>query len=474
MKPLAVRALLLALLAVPLALLAVMLAPGLVHAHHLDPPEHEPPCLVQRGALAETFTYKYPEELIRLEFLDDQTVRIAPLLSTVIGVEVVWGDPADPTMRLYGERSPEAGNESVASGALADAEHRYDDSTVVPVTVNVYFDIVGADVAPGAEGFGDQFSVGGCGDQWWAWTTGCRLALVSYQVSAPDPTSCAEPEVPLASTPPIPELTLEDIQPRPPTSVVETVGCAQQPIEGAWVASLAVDTLPVVGTVKSVWELFNGRDYITNECLGNEQRGIIALALLASVFGLGGLLKLLLKRFPMLSRLVARLLPKAQSAANRLGIDDVSMRHLQRFADKYGIEVDLRKVNPHARLQLEAGALPKPPWLKSKSIDEFDVMLGAPPNGLGKVGFFPPTLPRNFAELPIDQQSKLLARQGERLEDFASNHHYYTELEEARFIKVDGGVVHDARTGKAFAATTTSSTCAPCRAPRWRRLCAAD
>jgi hypothetical protein len=59
-----------------------------------------------------------------------------------------------------------------------------------------------------------------------------------------------------------------------------------------------------------------------------------------------------------------------------------------RMHDKY---VLVRPTNPDSLAHLEAGALPKPESLKSKTVGEIDTLIGMAPEARGTVGFFEPT-----------------------------------------------------------------------------------
>jgi hypothetical protein len=72
---------------------------------------------------------------------------------------------------------------------------------------------------------------------------------------------------------------------------------------------------------------------------------------------------------------------------------EANQAKFQKIAEDYGVEIDVRPTAREAPALLEQGALPKPEDLKSKTINDLDVLLGARPDDLGKVGFFKPEPP---------------------------------------------------------------------------------
>ncbi|MFD0687858.1 hypothetical protein [Actinomadura fibrosa] len=80
---------------------------------------------------------------------------------------------------------------------------------------------------------------------------------------------------------------------------------------------------------------------------------------------------------------------------NRWGIRRKDQKKFQEYADRRKLQIDVRPVNPESLKHLRHGnAIPKPQFVKSKTINEYDVMLKPGLKGKeGQVGYFKPDPP---------------------------------------------------------------------------------
>lgn len=84
--------------------------------------------------------------------------------------------------------------------------------------------------------------------------------------------------------------------------------------------------------------------------------------------------------------------------------------------EKFGVDLEIqaRPSNPHSvqYLNSELGALGKPEIFKAKNLSDIDVILGADPKGLGKLGVFQPKLPPKsvLAKMPPELASEVELR----------------------------------------------------------------
>ncbi len=109
----------------------------------------------------------------------------------------------------------------------------------------------------------------------------------------------------------------------------------------------------------------------------------------------------------------------AQTVERQFGIPAENLRGFQEVADRYGVVLDVRPTTVEAPGLLRAGAIPKPQWLKAKTINRFDTHLGASPEDIGKVGFFDPKLPPRRPEgMDVDTWAKVQERHRRRLEEW--------------------------------------------------------
>lgn len=122
------------------------------------------------------------------------------------------------------------------------------------------------------------------------------------------------------------------------------------------------------------------------------------------------------------------------------------------IADHHGVVIEVRPVNRTVRGLRSAGHSAKPGWLKNKTIDPVDVLLGAGPDKIGQVGHFEPALPDNFfaiCERDPRMGDKLVERYHLRMKEF-TDPEYTTQIADrvsAGTARVEGGVVIDMAPG---------------------------
>ncbi|MEV7189099.1 hypothetical protein [Kitasatospora sp. NPDC093102] len=107
-----------------------------------------------------------------------------------------------------------------------------------------------------------------------------------------------------------------------------------------------------------------------------------------------------------------------------MGMPHGNQVEFQRIADRFDVVIEVRPTNPGAVARLAEGALPKPPGVKAKTINELDVHLGARPEDLSLVGLFEPVLPNPLPEAEA-RQPGLRDRIEQR---YRQRRHEYQEL----------------------------------------------
>ncbi|HEC00468.1 MAG TPA: hypothetical protein ENI91_02120 [Sphingomonadales bacterium] len=139
------------------------------------------------------------------------------------------------------------------------------------------------------------------------------------------------------------------------------------------------------------------------------------------------------------------------------------MKTIQAEVNNSGLSVRIRAANDSAIAKLRAGHPPKHVKLKSKTINDLDVKLGAPPGSQGEVGFFKPKKPKELV-LPkkpknanklqlgkhdaqvakLTKQNKVLQkRYDQRLKEYGDNIDDINKLVDKGLISVEDGVVVD-------------------------------
>lgn len=143
---------------------------------------------------------------------------------------------------------------------------------------------------------------------------------------------------------------------------------------------------------------------------------------------------------------------------HQAGYTPEHLAKLAKFSKQRNVVVAARTTNPYSLSHLRGGtAIPKPLHVKSKSISDLDVLLGANPQHRGTVGMFKPELPdaERMSRMSKELADQVKDRFATRMKDFNKNIDMPIgrEAAEAAGSKVyrEGGRVFDTSTGKAFA-----------------------
>jgi len=132
------------------------------------------------------------------------------------------------------------------------------------------------------------------------------------------------------------------------------------------------------------------------------------------------------------------------------GFSPNAVKHAKAVADKHGVIIDVRPTNPHSGPLIQSGkAVPKPGFIKNKTLTEADKLLGAkgPP---GTVGMYKPKLPPQ-GNMSDEAYGKLKKLYGQRLSEFNDEFQHLKDLRNQGKIYVKDGVIHDAASGKPLA-----------------------
>lgn len=124
------------------------------------------------------------------------------------------------------------------------------------------------------------------------------------------------------------------------------------------------------------------------------------------------------------------------------GITPGAVKHVKMVSDKFGVIVDVRPTTALARPMIESGkALPKPNWMKSKTLSADDLLLGAKGDP-GTVGFYKPKMPPKGSVSPekYQQLEDLFAK---RKQEFNDNFRKMYELKQKGQIVVKNGTVYE-------------------------------
>ncbi|MEU6708571.1 hypothetical protein [Streptomyces wuyuanensis] len=122
------------------------------------------------------------------------------------------------------------------------------------------------------------------------------------------------------------------------------------------------------------------------------------------------------------------------------GIPVVNQVKFQSFSDDSGVIIQVRPTNPESVRWLKDGALPKPEFLKSKTINRYDVLLGAKGGMEGTVGFFCPKL--DLDAVPDEDQQRVKDRFIQRWEEHNELEPKMTDLQKKGTIRIVDGVVY--------------------------------
>jgi phage-related protein len=140
----------------------------------------------------------------------------------------------------------------------------------------------------------------------------------------------------------------------------------------------------------------------------------------------------------------------------KFGMPVENAKHAQDVCRRFGVQILVRATNPLSpeRAARPQDYLPKPAYIKAKTINSLDAQLGAHAgvklSDVGVVGFFEPKMPAGSESLPPEKfaalQARFHLRHAEYLEDKAK-----MEMKvEKGFIKIVDGKVRHAKTGKEF------------------------
>lgn len=138
---------------------------------------------------------------------------------------------------------------------------------------------------------------------------------------------------------------------------------------------------------------------------------------------------------------------KTAAAARHSGMTKAAAKATQKAAQKHRVNIEMRPTNPYSTPLRQQGHPPKPGWLKMKTINDEDVLLGADPKTRGMVGYFDPKKP-SPAGLTDAEYAKALRRYEQRKSEFKK---YDEDIAKETRVQVKDGVVIDKKTGKAFA-----------------------
>ncbi len=93
-----------------------------------------------------------------------------------------------------------------------------------------------------------------------------------------------------------------------------------------------------------------------------------------------------------------------------------SLAEMRRIAQETGEPIYIRLGNEQSVRWIESGeAVPKDLWIKNKTINSIDEVLGARPGSQGLVGYFEPKLPADFASRSAAEQVAIQARFNHRM-----------------------------------------------------------
>ncbi|MGE5329228.1 MAG: hypothetical protein ACM3KR_06965 [Deltaproteobacteria bacterium] len=139
--------------------------------------------------------------------------------------------------------------------------------------------------------------------------------------------------------------------------------------------------------------------------------------------------------------------------ANPGGMTQNAIKHVQNVADKNGVNIHIRQTNPYSKPWIDSGrGVPKPEFIKSKTVNPYDTLIGAPKNSEGLVAHFKPTKPIK-GNMPDDVFKQVQARYDKRLADFNKLDKQIQQMSSGPNpkIKIKDNIIYDAKTGKPYA-----------------------
>ncbi|GIF25430.1 hypothetical protein BJ973_003707 [Actinoplanes tereljensis] len=134
------------------------------------------------------------------------------------------------------------------------------------------------------------------------------------------------------------------------------------------------------------------------------------------------------------------------------GIPPASAKGFQEVADAFNVVLKVRPTNTASLPVLDAGGVAKPELIKAKTVNRTDQLIGAPADGLGKVGFFDPKMPsaQILEVLSPGERQAVDQRFKQRAEEYAHYRDEYGKLQAEGLLKMADGVLQiaDPRTGE--------------------------
>jgi hypothetical protein len=130
-----------------------------------------------------------------------------------------------------------------------------------------------------------------------------------------------------------------------------------------------------------------------------------------------------------------------ESLRETYGMPEANQQQFQNIARAHNVEIDVRPTVKEAAALLEQGAVAKPEDLKSKTINDDDVHLGARKEDIGKVGFFKPEPPQRPPGMDDTTWNRVVERFKQRDAEYWDNAERMTELQrqaEAQMPKQEG------------------------------------
>lgn len=124
------------------------------------------------------------------------------------------------------------------------------------------------------------------------------------------------------------------------------------------------------------------------------------------------------------------------------GIPPQTLPALAAFAKHYHLVIDVRPPGSQTAHRLLEGAIPKPEAIKAKTVNDADLLLGAPKGSIGLVGYFEPTLPerpRSMGDVDWATVTDRFAQRGKEFTDLAPA---MAELVAKKTVQVQGKIVY--------------------------------
>ena len=124
------------------------------------------------------------------------------------------------------------------------------------------------------------------------------------------------------------------------------------------------------------------------------------------------------------------------------GFPPKAIKQIKVVSDKYGVIVDVRPTNPYSGPLVEGGkAVPKPQFIKTKTLTPADNLLGAKGQP-GTAGFYKPKLPPqgNMSDEAYDGLKKLYKQ---RSKEFVDEYASLKKLRQEGKVYVKDGMVHE-------------------------------